>query len=149
MLPQFTKCFIQRLRHDPSIAYRRHEIRVTVPARQKVKMNVAVDACTARATEIHTEVVSVRPIFDTYSLLGNLSQIHQLVCRTLVSLRDKGQVRIRRNHQMPAGIWKTIQNDKIVAATKKDVARFVRLCSILACKPAEEAFDLWRLGRHF
>src|SRR4030095_5238694 len=121
MLFQLSKCLVQRLRHDARSGNSRHEVGIAVPARQDVQMKMALHASAGGPAKIHTEVVSVRPIFDTQRLLSYLCKLHELIRRLPVRFGEQRKVSVGRNHEMAAGIWKTIQNDEVVAPTIKNM----------------------------
>ena len=90
-------------------------------------MDVAGDSRSSTGSDIHPEVKSGRAIHGAKKPLRPAGLEHQLRRRFFIRLIQRGDVRIWRDHQMPARVGNKVEQDEMCGSAINDEVFFV-LC---------------------
>lgn len=99
-------------RKDPCFTNRRNEVGVAYPSWNDMEVQVLLDARACGFAEVHPDVETVGMILLAQRDLGSLRELEHISGGFLVQPGKRPGVLVWNDHQVPAGIWKQIENDK-------------------------------------
>jgi predicted transcriptional regulator len=142
--PQFRRDIFQRIRHHAGLADDRHEIRVAVPTRYNVDVQVVRDARTRDFSEIDADIETVRLHHSREGVRAaahEFPQVRQLGFRQSVQV---GHFLVRHDHDVSAVVGITVEQRKTGAVAHDD-----EVCHVVGRlrDAREQAFLRFRFGR--
>ena len=105
------------LRENSSLPGYPHEICVADPPRHHVKVKVLTNASSRAMSEIQPDIESFGPIKSLKAADATLGKLHHFGQLRRRSRLETSRVGEGGNHEVPGGVGKQIQDDKIVNAT--------------------------------
>lgn len=104
-------CRQKLLGKDTDLMNRRHEVRISFPSRQDVRMQVILNTCTRTFSHVDSDVVSGRIILLFENFFASTQKVHYFP-KTLGILGGKSSaVGMRNDHQVTTCVGKSIQDD--------------------------------------
>ncbi len=105
---------------DARLANDRHEIGITTPAREKVKVKVIRHARAGAPAEVHAQVVPFRVVGSLQSGLDISGQLHHLPQGFRFEFGKGSHVEVRSYQGMASRVGKQIQEDEIAPGAMED-----------------------------
>ena len=102
----------QLLGQHARLADHRHEVRVAVPARHHVQMQMVEHARAGGLAEIQPHVEAVRMIDRGQRLLGALRERHELRELRIGEIRQPADMPVRHDHEMAVVVRILVQQDE-------------------------------------
>ena len=115
------------LRQDSAFPNNRHEIGISNPPGNNMKVEVVFNTCPSAFAKVHSQVKPVRPVVMVDGELALPHEIHHLPNLISRAVRKISQVLIRAYQQMSCRIRKYVENNEIVFASKENEFFFVML----------------------
>ncbi|MEY2465945.1 MAG: hypothetical protein QOD03_466, partial [Verrucomicrobiota bacterium] len=122
---EFGSEFGERLRHDGGAAEDGHKVRVAVPARDDVNMQMFVNARTRAFTEVNADVEAIRIHHMGQSILASPRELHQVGEFFFGEVVQRIGLLVGNDHQMAAGVRIFIKQRKTGAVADDDIVGFV------------------------
>jgi len=130
--------------HDLDFGQHRHEVRVAVPPRHDVKVNVVWNPGAGGAAGVGADVEALRLELLTENHNRAPRGAHE-VCRLgIVEVIELSAVSCRRDHDVPGVVWEFVQHDQRPRRSPHDEL-CVRIVGVLE-HAAEQAADLRLAG---
>src|SRR5580700_481073 len=105
---------------NTGLARHGHEVGIAEPAGQDVKMQMAGDAGSCCAAQVHAEIHTVGLVICLESFLDALRKLHHLAECFGITQAQFRDVRVRHDHDVPGGVWKTIEDNEGLRAAISD-----------------------------
>ena len=95
----------QQNRHGACLGDDGHEVRVTIPARHYMLMEVSGDSCACYFALINADIVTVRTGDGFHHLHGEGGGLLEFEQFGIVEFGDESDVTVRADHEMPDIVW--------------------------------------------
>ena len=115
----------QQNRHGTRLGDDGHEVRIAIPTRHHMLVQVRGDSGTRDLALIDADVVSVRTGDGLHHLHGEGGGLLEFEQFGIVEFGDESDVTVRANHEMPDIVWVEVHDGEHVRATPGDEAVFV------------------------
>ena len=116
----------QFLRQHARLADDGHEVRVAVPARHDVHVDVIEHAGAGRLAEVDPHVDAMRSVGLGQRDLGAARQLDQLAQLLVGRRRQRRHVAVRHDHQVAVVVGKQVEDDEAGRAAEHDERRPAR-----------------------
>jgi len=119
----------------------RHEVRVAVPARDDVHVNVIEHACSRAPAEVEADVEAFALHGFGEELLATAGERHQFGQFLLGEIVEFAGVLVRRDHQVASSVGERVEQRETVSLADDDVVlRVVRLLRVTTKETARLFF---------
>ena len=135
--------------NDFGIGKHRHEVRIAVPARHDVKMDVVVDSRTAGTPEVCTEVETFGAHCCIQRLNGFARRSHDVQQLLIGQLIEARHLTVRHNHHVAAVVRIAIHDDKAMLAAPDDKLFVIVICLQRLKKDTLLRFLPWGVSERF
>src|ERR1700693_1700022 len=108
-LPKLRRGLLQSLAHDLDVVDDRHEVRISIPARHHMEVNVVWNPGPSGASHVRPYVESIRRHRAPQHIYRPPQSSHEMSRLRIVEELQPGHVRVRRHHRVARVVRELVQ----------------------------------------
>lgn len=113
-----------------------HEIRISVPTRDNVKVDMLIDTGSRRTPEVRAQIEAIGMREFGQALHHALRKKHDLKNFVLAQIKKRGGVPVGDDHEMPAIVREEVHDDVGVRSAKDDEMAVIVVIPVCCAKHA-------------